>query len=674
MMQKSPAVYSVFCKGARELGSRPLLILLSLLMLPFSVHAQAWSGVLAPSRAIDWSKAGVPGGIPSGSWTQCGATIAPYGSSGSPASPAAINNAIAACAPNTYVQLGSGTFYLSSGILVSSHNNVEIRGMGANSTFIVFYGANSCQGVYADICFQSSDVNWNNGPSNGPVSVTGTLSKGSTTITLASVPNLQVGNPIILDQLDDTTDSGFVLVCSSTTSPVCSLQNNSGPERSGRQQNQYVTVTQCDGNSTIGHACSSGSNITISPGLWMPNWTSGKSPQAWWATNPILNVGIRNISLDHTASLTTPGSGAGIVFFNGLNGWVVGVRSIAASRAHVDAYESAHITVRDSYFFLARYSTSTSYGFECYGGSDDLVENNIFQAIAGALTISGGCSDVVLGYNFDIMNFYTSAAGWVMPMSNPHAVNDNILYEGNVGSSIAADVFHGTHNFDTVFRNYLAGNLPSCTNSPFGTGYLSATFAACSSDQIPIQLYSYSRMFNVIGNVLGQSGVQNGYQSGSAAIYSLGNGDTDPNTSVTVPSDPNVAATLMRWGNYDTVHAAVQWNSSEVPSGIAQFANAVPSSQALPASFYYGSKPSWWPSGKPWPAIGPDVSGGNIGGLAGHAYTNPAEDCYLNVMGGAANGTGGPYPFNAASCYSSSSTSNTQSVPTPPTDLSATVN
>jgi hypothetical protein len=41
-------------------------------------------------------------------------------------------------------------------------------------------------------------------------------------------------------------------------------------------------------------------------------------------------------------------------------------------------------------------------------------------------------------------------------------------------------------------------------------------------------------------------------------------------------------------------------------------------------------------------------------------------------MGGASNGTGGPYPFNANTCYGAASTSKTQ--PLPPANLQATVN
>jgi hypothetical protein len=285
---------------------------------------------------------------------------------------------------------------------------------------------------------------------------------------------------------------------------------------------------------------------------------------------------------------------------------------------------------------------------------------------------------LVLGYNYATLGFYTSSDGYVMPMSNMHGINTDLnLYEGNVGSLVSGDDFHGTHNLDTFFRNYLAGNYPACTTSAYGTAFASASFAACTADQTPVQLMSFSRFFNFVGNVLGQPGIQTTYQSGSATIYQVGGGYTDGMTGVTVPNDPVTTQTLMRWGNYDTVNAAVQWNSSEVPSSLtgvqASYVNSVPSSHTLPNSFYYSTQPSWWPSSKPWPLIGPDVTGGNIAGLAGHANTNPAEDCYL-ASGGAANGVNATaLTFNPDSCYGSTSLSGPPTPPAAPTNLSAVV-
>ena len=48
---------------------------------------------------------------------------------------------------------------------------------------------------------------------------------------------------------------------------------------------------------------------------------------------------------------------------------------------------------------------------------------------------------------------------------------------------------------------------------------------------------------------------------------------------------------------------------------------------------------------------GPDVTTGAVAGLAGHVNTLPAEDCYLHMMGGPADGSGAVLTFDAASCY-----------------------
>jgi hypothetical protein len=54
------------------------------------------------------------------------------------------------------------------------------------------------------------------------------------------------------------------------------------------------------------------------------------------------------------------------------------------------------------------------------------------------------------------------------------------------------------------------------------------------------------------------------------------------------------ALTLFRHGNYDTVYAATEWDPS----------NDV---RTLPSSLYRAGRPDWWPSGTPWPWVGPDL-------------------------------------------------------------------
>jgi hypothetical protein len=240
---------------------------------------------------------------------------------------------------------------------------------------------------------------------------------------------------------------------------------------------------------------------------------------------------------------------------------------------------------------------------------------------------------------------------------------DNVLLEGNVSPGLNPDGVHGTSNFVTAFRNYFLG-----------------TDTSRNQQTMPVLMQGYNRYFNLIGNVLGTPGYHTVYECAAASANDTCS--TSPNTSIytigysgnqgqyggVFPNDPLSKTTTMRWGNYDTVNGAVRWQSTEVPSGLSQFANPLPASHTLPASFYISAKPSWWSSGKPWPAIGPDVSSGNIANLGGHANTIPAQDCYAS-MGGPADGTGGVLNFNASTCYSQS----VQTTVQPPTALTTAV-
>src|SRR5437879_738018 len=107
--------------------SRPNTAFLFLLIfLCFSTHSYAQSGIIAPSRRIDWTRAGVVGGIPVR--TAICATLSPG------ATAAQINSAIAACPAGGVVFLNAGTYALASGITFGGRSNVTLRGAGPDRT------------------------------------------------------------------------------------------------------------------------------------------------------------------------------------------------------------------------------------------------------------------------------------------------------------------------------------------------------------------------------------------------------------------------------------------------------------------------------------------------------------------------------------------------------------
>jgi hypothetical protein len=663
---------------------------LALLIISRPTYGQAWASVLSPSRAIDWSKAGVQGGIPSASWTQCGSTIAAYGSSGSPASPATIANALVACSgKQQYVLLGPGNFYLSAGFEIDGLNNVELRGSGANSTFLYFYGQDACDGFEASICIQSTDAMYAQQLSNITTWTAG-YTQGTNAITLASVcPTtggnsacLVIGNPIILAQKTSTADVGAVLEVDFTSggNPFTS-PGNAGPYANqtsstytGYDEANMHTVVGCNGSTTVGTACS-GTNVTVTidPPLIEPNWSAGLSPQAYWASHPPRMVGVQNLTIDNTNNGAGVDAGHGIFVSNAVNFWIQGVKDTNESRAHFGIQMSSHGSIRNNYMFLARNCLDVSYGIDSFSDSSLLIENNISQAIASPIMFNENNSGNVVSYNY-ALNDYFCANGWHLDMTQMHAVNDDYnLYEGNVGPGIDGDVNHGTHQFNTFFRNRFAGTDTICYQSGSNGSlalYLATTWGTCTQGLEPVKIYANNRFFNVIGNVLGTAGATPNYLNQGGAneiggyVLNIGSGSSPGGGVASVPADSTVPQTTLLWGNCDNTHgfsaANCQFLTANIPvvanlAAVQQlFANLTPTSNALPQSFYYSSQPSWWPTTKPWPIIGPDVNGGNIASAGGMAYTNPAEDCYNSLTGATANGTGGPFPFDANTCYGSS--------------------
>ncbi len=681
-----------------------LISLVSILLCFSGVSAgqQLWSGIINPARATDWTSAGVVGGIPSGSWTQCGSTIAAYSGNA-----ATINSAIAACGSNQYVLLGAGTFSLSSGINFAHKSNVVLRGSGANSTFLIFSGAGiSCTDGSALICINSSDGTYGWNPSLTTHNWTAGYSQGTTQVTLGSTSGVSTSTILALNQCNTgysgspcsgtATGNGNFFNCSAqynAAGPVgCSQSGEDGGNgTAGRFQTELFQVTNVNSSTGV---------VTLGAGLKHPNWASGQTPQAWYFT-PIQNAGVENLSVDATGSGSS--SSYGIMFYNALNVWVKGIRVINGYTSPLAFIEALHFTAQDSYFYEAQ--SGDNFGVHLTVTTDGLVQNNVFQQINVPVIIEGSDTGSVIAYNFTILNCnYLSAsanckADNVDNSFRPHSNGtDYQLYEGNVGTNYYADKDHGSHLSQTAFRNFFTGWESCGTSGPCG----SVTHKDFGTNSILLASFE-GRYHNLIANVLGTPGFHSTYQFTTnagytdLAIYGIGMGASG------VADDSIVGATLMRWGNYDVVHGSVQWNTSEVPSGISVYPNSAPTttctaSLSCPASFYLTSKPAWFGS-TPWPAVGPDITGGNVGqctgtrdtsgefallpalsgsqctgtslsasAWGGHVNAIPAMACYLNKMGGPPDGSGSALAFDAGNCYAGSGGGTP-----PPTGLTASV-
>src|SRR2546425_5180369 len=582
----------------------PWLVGLGMFVIPLSAQAQPWSGIIAPSRATDWR--GVGASIQNR--TVVCQTIAPYSGSA-----AAINSAIAACPSGQVVQLGAGTFNLSTGIELNK-DNVTLRGQGASSTILQITGdtGNSChlgEPRRLNICAGGGNIGIDS--AENTATWTSGYAQGTTTISLDGTLNLTVGHTIWIDQFDDTSDQPSapgVKFCGDSTS--CSNQGGGNIyARSNRGLVEGHIVVSC-GTSTPGAPCSS-TTVTISPGIMAPTFRAGQSPGAWWA-NPstlLVGAGLEDMTVD------TTGSNYGVFVVNATDTWISGVRIMrsdtVSSGEHrlLNLADAMKSSPQHSYIYVPQATgVISNYGLAVQVTSRSLFQNNIFHSQLNPVVLNSPFYANVFAYNY----FDSTVLGNTQASFIEHGMGAYNLYEGNNGKNYSGDIIHAPHFFQTLFRNHFDGSTHNQSNTETQAG---------------IALYSFNRYFNAIGNVFGGPNWDT-YQANQAhdtsAVYETGWQGTGSGTPV--PNDPNVATTLLRWGNYDKVTNTVRFVGTEVPSGIANFSNPVPGSQVLPASLYLTAQPSWWstPFGtSPFPAIGPEVAGGPLANTAGHAYKIP---------------------------------------------------
>src|ERR1019366_784075 len=393
-----------------------LFLFLLLLIIPSCVNAQAWTGIIDPSRAVDWSQAGAHIVEPT---NQCGTTIAPEGTLASPVVPTNISNAIAACTGGGYVQLGSGTFYLSKGGGFWNGNgwnsHVVVRGQGANSTFIYFVGGSvgggnnnsaiALEGSGVSTISEQNVCNWIANYSKGTATIQ-LGNCGSTTPTVGSVSNLAVGTLLVLDQVDLTADNGTTWNCAvnytcanSGTGGIIRTDGTctaGGPAPCARSQSQGVVVTSI---TTTGGSCSPTSPcVGITSALYIPTWTGAQLPQAWFGTRAVTGDGIENMSID--ASNAT-GLGNIIEIETCLGCWVSGVRTIDAPAYHVYMFMVWHSVVKDSYFYKSQSGGAVSYGIGLNYTWDSLVQNNICHQVTDSCPgMNSSAEGNVSAYNF----------------------------------------------------------------------------------------------------------------------------------------------------------------------------------------------------------------------------------------------------------------------------------
>ncbi len=599
------------------------LIIIILLCFSGSLFAQNWAGILDSTRAINWSHAGIPGGIPSGSWTQCGSTIlaSTYGNGTSDAT-AGIQSALNACADNHYVLLGAGRFRVNGTIAIPS--KVVLRGAGAAQTILTSYGSNR-----SVIQFGSNTV-----PAVATSNaITAGAIQGSTSITVSG-SGIAAGQLLMIQGFNASfmTETGG-------DGNVCSWCSNGFPGDAG----QIVEVTGV-----------SGSTVTFRPALYFNYQT--QSPKAYR-----FNAGARNAGLENLQIYANDTGHWSVIYMQGtLYSWVKGVENNFADNAHFEIYYSLGNEIRDNFihdgFNHGPGGTDNQVNL-ALESSANLIVNNIMYRQHANVMIEWGAAGNVIAYNYMDGNYHQSLVTWLINDTNSHGAHPFFnLFEGNVGQKIGLDDYWGSNSHTTLFRNWYTGSRKYVP--PMNVrGALQPQNAQWEDTGGSVFAYSFDSLStynNFVGNIAGSAHLLS-LSPTDWAITPAGQGAGGPTcTHIGYKNDSNGAGanslahtTMFVHGAHNCLTNTFQWDSGHPD-------------HTLPPSFFLSTKPAWFGSAS-WPAIGPDVSGGP--GQGGYAYKIPAQLCFENS---AKDGTGRPI-FDPVACYGQ------QSDTSPPQNLKAVV-
>jgi hypothetical protein len=332
------------------------------------------------------------------------------------------------------------------------------------------------------------------------------------------------------------------------------------------------------------------STVTFEPPL--PFDFSGMNPAAlaYPKQTTVEGIGLESFTMDMFDS----NASWGLQISSAWGSWVKDVEVRGAYGRIMYFSDFIRGEVRQCYTHDQRTTGSNHEGIDF--GTDccwNLVEDNICNTDGPPVVFGDAgnrCAANVVAYNY-ILNPHQVEYSWDITFNHgPHNMLN--LAEGNVMHNFKDDGYFGSSSHNTLFRNRIDGK---------------------------ISLKHFSNYYNIVGNVLGTTGVP-AYETEQvnynfSTIYELGfpnignhtysgmfGPTTPPNYSglpnkLTDPDnqklDRNVKATILRHGNFDYFNNSTVWDSSI-------------SDHTLPASLYYSRRPLWWPDTIPWPPIGPD--------------------------------------------------------------------
>jgi len=521
------------------------------------------------------------------------------------------------------VLLSAGTFTVNSGNFLLIDKGITLRGAGPEQTTLQKTdGAKpgvEATGPKPSPIVILGPMRWNGGFADS-TNLTADAVKGEYSIVVASTTGFKAGQTVLLDELSgaswqtDPCGRGRIWAAPDFR-VVWQLHDPRQPTddplkipANAANQDAFVWFSRLDRpTAEIKQIASvTGNVISFSTPIHISYRISHTAQLSSYNMRRTVNAGIENLKVI--------GGDNGNIRFQWCDAcWA---KLIDNTQWHDEGFSvdfSFRVEIRDSYVHDAAWAQPGGGGYAIslsHGSSEVLVENSIIVKANKVMVVRSSGAGSVFGYNYVDDGYINTNGAWIeVGLNASHMVGSHhVLFEGNYSFNFDSDKTHGNDIYHTIFRNYLTGIRAPFTNQLGGALIDDAN----QPNHRPLraagaEAYSYWDTF--VGNVLGSPGRMRGWEyeatRGIPTIWLLGWDDWPP-----YPTDPSVAATTLRHGNYDYVTNSVVWDPNIT-------------NHTIPASLYLTQKPAFFNAGKGyiWPWVDPL-------GTTQQVYTLPAKARY----------------------------------------------
>jgi hypothetical protein len=559
-------------------GQSPCLVWSAVVLAGMAIISNSLLAQAIPAdRLGQWSRSGVffgeARGIPKRTTVFCNVRIKIPGSSllakgdGASDDTAAIQAAIDACPPGQVVFIPQGNYRISKSLVIG--RGIIVRGEAPGKTRIRQHAP-----VHIFVIQGAGTSFWyatvGDHPETGLVqSLESGFSRGSDKIVIKDASEFNAGNVVLIDQLNDPS-----LVSPRGEGGLCAwcglgAASDHVPDGS-RAMAETLVIKKKNGNS-----------LTLSRPLNYAYQSRFQPRMVLLSRGPVVNAGIEDMSIE---SAEGNREGSGILMTYCVHCWAKNVEGDNIAQKHVDIEWGAYGNeVRDSIFHRTpRFDADHGYGVNIHNfATDNLIENNAFDDLhTGVIIGSAGGSGNVVAYNY-VGKTRHWQDNWFLYQLGTHGAHTYMnLFEGNVCGKVGLDSYWGSGSHTVFFRNLITrvnGDVP------------------VTSDLSAVNIEAFNYWMTFVGNIVGSFGCR-----GPVEQVPYRNAHNNPvlwkigylGAATGNPSDPKVAETLLKTGNWECVTGTVQWTSPD---------------RTLPDSLYLAAKPVWF-GDLPWPPFAPDRS------------------------------------------------------------------